>query len=219
MKIEIIHQTNEWICVNKPSGLSVHNQEDETNLKEVLLKQLDLEWLQPVHRLDKETSGLILIALTKSSLKALGQIFEAHSIQKKYRGIVKGNLEQDLGSWSSDLTDKGEGRNNPQGQKKNRKSCVTHYKIISKNKYFSLCEFTIETGRQHQIRKHCALSKHHLLGDNRYGDKKYNKKISNLYNFNRMALHAYELKFQFNEKNIELICNEPAEWHEKIFSI
>ncbi len=217
MKIQIIHQEKDWICVNKPSGLSVHNAEDDTNLKEVLLKQLNVEWIQPVHRLDKETSGLIIFALTKSSLTIWSDIFSKHSIEKKYLGITRGQLASDSGIWNLALTDKGEGRNNPAGIKKNQKECITHFNTVLKNKYFSLVEFKIETGRQHQIRKHCALAKHHLIGDNRYGDKKFNKRIQSLYEFIDTALHAFQLDFSYEGKKITLNAKEPMHWREKLF--
>jgi len=218
MTIEIIHQEKNWICVNKPSGLSVHNQEDETNLKEVLQDQLQVDWLQPVHRLDKETTGLIIFSLNKDTVSKWNNVFTSDKTIKKYLGVTRGLVTPESGTWDLPLTDKGEGRNTPQGIKKAQKPCTTHYKTLQKNKYFALIEFQIETGRQHQIRKHCALAKHCLLGDNRYGDKKYNKRIANMYKVDGMALHSHYLKFEFDGKEIELNAKAPKSWQEKYFS-
>ncbi|MCC6137591.1 MAG: RNA pseudouridine synthase, partial [Bdellovibrionaceae bacterium] len=110
--------------------------------------------------------------------------------KKIYNGILRGKLSANEGVWDQPLTDKAEGRTNPQGIPKSRVACETRYKTVTANTYFTHCEFQLITGRQHQIRKHTALVKHALVGDPRYNDPKYNKKIAEIYKHTRMLLHC-----------------------------
>ncbi len=177
-KVSLIYQNQDIVVINKFEGISVHNVEDPSNLIQILKIQLKLKSLYPIHRLDKETSGIQIFALNESAAKFFSDEFQKRTIEKKYIGILRGTLPVTDGVWSNPLTDKAEGRKNPQGLSKERVSCETQFKVIEQSKYFSLCEFNLITGRQHQIRKHAALAKHALVGDQRYGDKSYNKKIA-----------------------------------------
>lgn len=192
--IEVIFQNSSWIAVNKPEGISVHNNEDPKNLLVCLEKQLKFEKLYPPHRLDKETSGIQILALNKNSAQELSEAFESRSVKKIYVGILRGKLKSHEGTWSHALTDKAEGRKNPAGLSRERIPCETRFKVIQDSKFFSYCEFQLMTGRQHQIRKHSALSNHAIVGDSRYGDKKYNEKMASLYKTTRMFLHCTRME-------------------------
>lgn len=207
MTIEILHQEHDWLAVNKPPGLSVHNEEDPDNLLKVMSHQLSTTLIFPVHRLDKETSGVQLLALNAKSATKLATQFQERSVQKFYQGVVAGKLPES-GLWNDPLSDKGEGLKNPAGLAVDRKPCETSFRLLHQSEFFSWAEFQIFTGRQHQIRKHCALHGKALIGDPRYGNPKYNKKISDLYQFRRMALHASRLKFG----EIEISCDAPSEF-------
>lgn len=187
--IAVIAQGEGWLAVEKPSGLSVHNQEDPINLLSILNKQLGSLTFYPVHRLDKETSGIQLLATSEKMASELSQQFQNRQVQKFYQGVVAGQLPPQ-GVWDQPLTDKGEGFKNPAGLAKDRIPCETRFRKIKESKYFSWLEFQIITGRQHQIRKHCALNGRALIGDPRYGNPKYNQKINEIYHFRRMALHC-----------------------------
>lgn len=126
--------------------------------------------------------------------RKLSDELQGKSVQKIYVGIVRGQLKELKGQWTKGLTDKAEGRTNPQGQSKDRIPCETRYTVLQSSKYFTFCEFQLITGRQHQIRKHTALINHHLIGDPRYGDKLYNKKMADLYKTNRMFLHCKRIE-------------------------
>ncbi len=191
--IPILFHYKDWLVVDKPHGLSIHNNEDPDNLVKVLSSQLSLESLFPVHRLDKETSGVQVFALNKESAQTLSGEFQAHRVQKTYWGLVKGVLKVKKGLWDKPLTDKAEGRKSPQGLARNRVPCATEYKVIQESSYLSLCEFRLLTGRQHQIRKHCALINHPLVGDARYGSQALNMKIKQIYQNDRMYLHCMEM--------------------------
>lgn len=192
-KIKILFQDKNWIAVDKPEGLSIHNDEDPSNLQKILIQQYQFKALLPVHRLDKETSGIQIFAFNSDFAQTLANQFQNKSIQKIYHGITRGNLVQPQIIWKHALSDKSEGRKNPAGQARDRVQCETRVKVLEKNKYFSYCQFDLITGRQHQIRKHCAIAKHALVGDHRYGDIKYNSKIAEVYKTDRMFLHCHKI--------------------------
>lgn len=212
-KIEILQDLKTWIIVNKPSGLSVHNNEDETNLLQELETQ-GFKDFSPINRLDKETSGIMILSSDPTVSKNLQTALAQITTSKKYLAIVKGSFlsKKHSGTWTQELTNKAEGRKNPQGLKKDRVKCITHYQVLKTNKYLTLLELTIETGRQHQIRKHCVLHKNQVVGDKRYGEAKFNNLIKEKYNFTDMALHSYDLNFLFKGKKYSVRANPPGSW-------
>lgn len=193
--IAILFKNSDFIAVDKPVGVSVHNQEDPQNLLVRLEKQFPSQKLYPVHRLDRETSGLQVLALNDRSASLLAKEFESRTVKKIYTGILRGALKVTEGSWNKPLTDKSEGRKNPQGKSNERVPCETRFRVVQSNSYFSLCEFDLLTGRQHQIRKHSAIDGHALVGDSRYGDPKYNERMASIYKNDRMFLHSTHLEF------------------------
>jgi RluA family pseudouridine synthase len=197
----ILFQNKDFLAVDKPAGISVHNNEDPQNVIGVLQSQLEVEKLFPVHRLDKETSGVQIIALNSASAKILADAFEQRAVRKIYQGLLRGALKEDQGSWTQSLTDKGEGRRNPAGAAKERVPCETQFRVLQKTPYFTFCEFNLITGRQHQIRKHAAVVNHALVGDPRYGDERYNKKMAQIYKTSRMFLHC--AKIEISGQSIE----------------
>ncbi len=200
-QVLILFQNKDIIAVNKPEGISIHNIEESDNLIQILVAQLNISTLYPIHRLDKETSGVQLFALHEKAAKIYAEEFQQRSVIKKYVGILRGSLSQVEGTWDLPLTDKAEGRKNPQGLSRDRIDCETQFKVLGSTKYFTLCEFNLITGRQHQIRKHTALLKHALVGDHRYGDKNYNDKIAQIYGLDRMFLHCSYVKIKELEFN------------------
>jgi RluA family pseudouridine synthase len=192
-EITLLHQTADLIAVDKPPGLSIHNVEDPENLLSLLQKQKGVAKLYPVHRLDKETSGVQILATNESAAKRLALEFQSRAVTKIYMGVLRGLMTATQGVWAQPLTDKSEGRRNPAGLAAQRVPCETWFRVLESSNYFSLCEFNLITGRQHQIRKHAALAKHALVGDARYGDEKYNAQIAEKYNHDRMFLHCSQI--------------------------
>lgn len=193
--LKILTKNAMWLAVDKPYGISVHNKEDSVNLLDLLKRQLPGNQFFPVHRLDKETTGIQIIAIDPEAATDLAEQFQTHKVQKFYQGVVAGQLP-DEGTWSEPLTDKAEGWKNPAGLKPERVPCETRYHKIRQTQYFTWLEFELLTGRQHQIRKHCAIAGRALIGDPRYGNPKYNQKIAQIYGFNRMALHCTKIILQ-----------------------
>lgn len=195
--ISVVGENAFFIVINKPEGVSVHNEKPSL-----------LDWLAErklsqnfVNRLDQQTSGLVVIAKAPEFHAPLSESLK--SGKKIYRALLRGGWKNQAHqvTWNLALSDKAEGRKNPQGKSSDRKECLTHVQVIRSNQYFTevLCE--IKTGRQHQIRKHAALSKHPILGDTRYNDENYNLKMAKMYKTDRMFLHAESLDFQFQGQN------------------
>lgn len=190
--IKVIEDNESWLIINKPSGISVHN--DSKSVIE-FFKSKNVEVI-PVHRIDKDTSGLLLLSKGPDQVAPLQKSL-SHA-KKYYLAICRGKIKDTAGVWKDQLSDKAEGYKNPRGKKTDWKDCFTNWKVLHTNKYFSLMLFQIETGRTHQIRRHCAIHKLEIIGDKRYGDTKYQKLIKSKYNFNFMALHSYRLDIEIN---------------------
>ena len=195
--ISIVGENAFFIVLNKPEGVSTHNE------KPSLLDWLNEQKLPQnfVNRLDQQTSGLVVVARDPKYHEPLSVALQAG--QKIYRALLRGGWNDKAKAlmWDLALSDKAEGRKNPQGKSSDRKNCITHVQVVRTNQYFTevLCE--IKTGRQHQIRKHAALAKHAIMGDTRYNDDSYNEKMSKMYKTSRMFLNAEELKFTFHGKD------------------
>jgi tRNA pseudouridine65 synthase len=121
-------------------------------------------------------------------------------------------LKEDFGDWSEPLTNRSEGARNPRGRKAERVHAHTRYRVVGRNDFLTKAEFTLETGRQHQIRKHAAVNRHQIVGDRRYGDRRYNRMMSERYSFGGMTLHSHRLSLVIDGVLTEFKASEPAEW-------
>lgn len=194
--IRILEENEFFIVLHKPHTVSVHNQ--SPSLVEFLTEQK--KPLHFVNRLDQETSGLMLIAQNPSAHAPLADALEKGS--KIYRALLRGPWKKPEQNLTLDwpISDQAEGRKNPQGVSSSRKPSQTGLHIQRSNAYFTEVLAEIFTGRQHQIRKHCALLGQAIVGDKRYNESKYNERIAGLYKTNRMHLHAEKIEFQFKNK-------------------
>lgn len=218
-KLSIIEKSKNWLVINKPPGISVHNEADD--VRSILKKQLQPGSFHDIylaHRLDKETSGLLLVATEQQTAAALAEQFQAHNTEKMYYAVLRGAMDvsDQWQEWSFPISDKAEGRKNPQGLSKDRVDAKTHYRVLESNKFFSLVEVRLLTGRQHQIRKHAAVAKHAIIGDSRYGDPKYNVKMAQIYGTDRMFLHAFRLGISIDGKTQTFETPLPEEF-KKLF--
>jgi tRNA pseudouridine65 synthase len=213
--IELVHSSPTWGVLNKAPGISCHN-ENGADVLSLLLQQVKIPAGQTFHlvnRLDKETSGLMVYATDGEKAMELQTALQQTKTVKKYLCVVRGKVK-DNSIWNLPLSDKAEGRKNPQGLFNDRKPCETHMQIVKQNSYFSLIECVLGTGRTHQIRKHAALAKHAVVGDTRYGDPNYNKKISSIYKTDRLFLHSYQLTLELKSKVLHFEAPLPSEFNE-----
>ena len=206
----IIREHRDFIVVNKPAGIDVHNKPGN------LIHRLELTTqtrFKPVHRLDQETSGLILLAKTAKATSSLQVALSSSLSQKSYLAVIKSKLKPRVGQWTMQITNKAEGRRQPAGPAKKRVSAHTEYEVLDQNQWLSLISCTLHTGRQHQIRKHCALAQCPIIGDLRYGDPKHARLMAHKYKFNGLALHAYYLKFNYQGEHFIFSKKPPEMWN------
>lgn len=197
--LDIVYEDDELLVVDKPAGMVVHPAPG--NHSGTLVNALMYHCgdalssingvIRPgiVHRIDKDTSGLLMVAKTDRAHNALSAQLAEHSITRRYKAIVYSNIKEDEGT-----VDKPIGRD-PGNRLRNAvvytnsKNAVTHYRVLERFGGFTLVEAVLETGRTHQIRVHMAYIRHPLLGDTLYGPAK------NRYGAKRQMLHAGVLGF------------------------
>lgn len=207
----IVYQNEHFLVLNKPSGLAVHGGSG-VNLGAIeALRGLwpEQKHLELVHRLDRDTSGCLLIAKKRSALRALQAQMRETSMTKRYRVLV-------VGTWPKGLTrvDAPLRKNTlSSGERmvradKEGKSAVTHFKVLESYRGFTLLEATLETGRTHQIRVHCQLMGHPVAGDPKYGDKEAEQSLKAL-GLKRLFLHAGQLGFRNPADDTALVCEAP----------
>lgn len=205
--ISLIYETKDFIAVNKPAGVLVHPIKDssEETLVDWVLERYpevrnigDEPEIRPgiVHRLDRDTSGVILIARRQEFFEYLKNIFKTHQIKKTYLALAWGKLEPKSGIIKIPIGIKTGTIKRTVWQKnaKDIKEAITEYRVIKYFKDFSLVEVTPKTGRTHQIRIHLASLNHPVVGDKLYGFKKLSLGKLGI-DLNRQFLHALSLEF------------------------
>ncbi|MBL4567627.1 MAG: 23S rRNA pseudouridine(955/2504/2580) synthase RluC [Porticoccus sp.] len=201
----IIYEDGLLLVINKPSGLAVHGGSGVSlGLIEAFRATRPKQpFLELVHRLDRETSGCLIIAKKRSALRFLQDEMRARRVVKVYQALTSGRWPRgmkriDMPLLKSELKS-GERivRVNPEG-----KRSVTHFSVLQRFNNATLVEVTLETGRTHQIRVHAQYAGCPLAGDEKYGDDQYNRNIKTL-GLKRMFLHA--MKLQFNSPSGEKI--------------
>ena len=220
-ELDIVIQTEDYVVINKPSGLA-SQPGSGTRPGESLVEYL-WEWgkregldFKPTiaHRLDQDTSGMIIAALHGDTLRDFTRMIREHRIDKFYFALVKGNLDRDKGTISESLTR----TDSPKGSKmkvgetgKDAQEAITHYRVKQHYEGYDLVKIKLETGRMHQIRAHFASIGHPLLGDTRYGDFALNREVKKLFGLNRLFLHSCRLEFVWNGDRKVLDCPLPKE--------
>jgi len=187
---QIIDNNKNFIVLNKSSGISVQGgTKSKKNLVDIFAKSEIFQGTKPysVHRLDKDTSGVFIMAKSREYAQLLTSLFRLRKVHKTYLAICHGELNKDSGEWNNDLI-------RYDGEKKIIEKAKTIYKVLDKNSEASLVELKPITGRKHQLRKQL-----YALGQPIFGDIKY--KLSNSargLNKNLM-LHSYQIKFIIND--------------------
>ncbi len=233
MPLNIVYEDADLMVINKPAGLVVHpgaGNYHGTLLNGVAwyLKTMDPNFSEEklprfglVHRIDKNTSGLLVLAKTDVAMRTLAKQFFDHTVKRKYLALVWGDVEKDEGTIVAHV-----GRNQklrklyeayPDGD--HGKEAITHYKVLERFNYVTLVECVLETGRTHQIRVHMKYLGHPLFNDDFYGgDKivkgtvyaKYKQFVDNCFSIcKRQALHARTLGFTHPTTGKEIFFESP----------
>ncbi|MDD5032044.1 MAG: RluA family pseudouridine synthase [Patescibacteria group bacterium] len=210
---EIIAETDEYLVINKPAGLIMHGNDakKEKSLAEMLVKKYpgikkigeDPERPGIVHRLDKEASGLVVIAKTQDSFDNLKKQFQKRTMEKKYTALVYGQISKDEEEILFPLKRSPDGkmaalpiayRDKKNADQPGVRRAITEFKVIKKFINYTLLKVKIKTGRTHQIRVHMLSYGHPLVGDDLYSTKKTREQNKKL-NLGRIFLVADKLSF------------------------
>ncbi len=187
----IIDNNEDFIVVNKSAGISVQGgTKSKKNLIDIFAKSKIFENTKPysVHRLDKDTSGVFIIAKNRQSAQLLTSLFRLRKVHKTYLAICHGEIIKDSGEWNDELIRYENG-------KKIIEKAKTYYKVLDKNFNSSLVEMKPITGRKHQLRKQLFNIGHSIYGDQKYQSFKNSKGINK-----NLMLHSYQIKFKINNK-------------------
>jgi 23S rRNA pseudouridine955/2504/2580 synthase len=191
----ILHEDERLIVLNKPAGMAVHGGSGVSHGVIETLRQLrgDASYLELVHRLDRETSGCLLIAKKRSALRQLHEYLRKKSLRKHYLALVAGSFPKRRNQLSAPLL-----KNELQSGERisqvraDGKEARTLFKVIRYYRDATLVEARPLTGRTHQIRVHCQYLGHPIIGDRKYGDDDVNREMRNK-GVRRMLLHASEI--------------------------
>ncbi len=196
----IIENNDDFVVLNKSSGISVQGgTKSKKNLIDIFAKSEFFQNSRPfsVHRLDKDTSGVFIMAKNRQTAQLLTSLFRLRKVHKTYLAICHGEFEKIKGALKNDLV-----------RHENKKQIIeraeTIFKVLDKNNSSTLVKMKPITGRKHQLRKHLFMIGHSILGDRKYNSQPYNKT-----NSKNLMLHSYEIKFMINEKKYTFRASLP----------
>ena len=186
-----IDNNDDFIVLNKSAGISVQGgTKSKKNLVDIFAKSEVFQNTKPysVHRLDKDTSGVFIMAKNRETAQLLTSLFRLRKVHKTYLAICHGELQKDSGQWNNDLK-------RYDNNKEIIEKAKTLYKVLDKNSICSLIEMRPITGRKHQLRKQL-----HLIGNPIYGDQKYKFMNTDKAINKNLMLHSYQIKFMIKDK-------------------
>jgi len=197
----IIESNENFVVINKLSGVSVQGgTKSKKNLIDIFSKSKIFTDNKPftVHRLDKDTSGILIIAKNRSSAQLFTSLFRLRKVHKTYLALCNGELNKDSGTLIHNLIryDK---------KKKITEKAITHYKLLDTNLNCSLLELKPITGRKHQIRKQLLEIGHPIVGDRKYNLQEFNSSVNK-----NLMLHAYKIKFMIENKKFNFKASLPS---------
>ena len=205
-KLDIVFEDSNLLVVDKPAGLAVHEGKSVSKRDSVLgilQRQYRESQANPqlVHRLDQDTSGLLLVAKSQKTAEEIEQAFETGAVDKEYLALVVGRLGHNQGVIDTPLP----------GRDGNLVRALTRYWVVKRYSEVTLVRVAIETGRLHQIRLHFAELGHPVVMDDQHGDFAFNKKFRKEYGLKRQFLHAQKLCLNIAGKVCQWQANLPKD--------
>ena len=221
--LPILYQDEHIVIIDKPSGLLVHRSlidKRETRFALQMTRDQIGQYVYPVHRLDKPTSGVLVIALSSEVAAQLTEQFTQKQVSKKYVALVRGytddngTIDYPLQEQLDKIADKNTKPDKP------AQDAVTHYETLWKGEVpipvgryssarYSLVSLTPETGRKHQIRRHMKHIFHPIIGDTTHGDGKHNNMFREQFALSRLLLVAKEIRFNHPESGESITISAP----------
>jgi 23S rRNA pseudouridine955/2504/2580 synthase len=200
----VLHEDADVLVVDKPAGLAAHPGTGITGATLVEMARAHLSVPEhpspgefrpsPAHRLDRETSGIVLVAKTRRAMVKLTEIFTSgEEVRKTYLVLAKGKMPRETGTIDQPLTEHEQTARSKAMHGVKLQEAVTRWKVLSSMREASLLAVTIETGRTHQIRRHLREVGHPVAGDTRHGDFAFNRAARARWGLRRMFLHAWKL--------------------------
>lgn len=217
----VLYENGDILVLNKPAGLAVHSGSGLRYGVIDVLRQIRADCdIELVHRLDRDTSGCLLLAKNRKSLRTMQTLLQSGDIHKTYLAIVKGHWDKSLRSVNLSLKK----QTMPNGEKKvfideNGQQAITRVESIQqlscRSLNYSVLRINLITGRTHQIRVHCQSQQHEIAGDMKYGDRKFNQSMKAL-GSRRLLLHAAQLEIPENAHTtaLKIVSPEPAIFRE-----
>ena len=215
--LEILYQDEYMVVINKPNGLLVHRSSIANDAEEFalqLLRDQIGQFVYPVHRLDRKTSGVLLFALDKETTRLLQQEIENKETTKEYHAIVRGYFPENIKVDHALTNDRGKVQ-----------EAITRFDRLQTTEIevplgkhptsrYSLIRAFPQTGRMHQIRKHCNHLRHPIIGDRPHGCNKQNRLFKEHWNMTKMLLHAKKivLVHPFSKKKLTIEASFPTEF-------
>jgi tRNA pseudouridine65 synthase len=212
MEIEILFEDTTIIIVNKPNNLLIHNSYYARNIKDATLLELLRDQLNtdfyPVHRIDRKTSGVLILAKHKKDVSIFQELFNTNQIKKTYFGVVRGFVNE-----SKHITSPVKNADT-KVYKDAETLCEPMFtKLLDipvhpySNSRYSLVKLNPSTGRMHQLRIHMNKISHPIIGDYKYGDRFHNRMFESQFNYPNLFLHAYSLDFIHPNTNKRISVN------------
>jgi len=199
-----IEDNENFVIINKPYGVSVQQgTKSRRNIIDILKETKPFVGLAPypVHRIDKDTTGILIVAKNRKYAQIFTALFRKRMIHKTYLCIVKGEVNKNKGTFVDELI-------SFEGKRKIKNKAITHFNLIGTNGKYSLLKLNPETGRKHQLRRQMLMHGFPILGDEKYNIKTYynNKKKMHL------MLHAYKINFSIENIKYNFLADVPNEF-------
>jgi 23S rRNA pseudouridine955/2504/2580 synthase len=195
-----IEDNENFSVINKPSGIAVQSgTKSKRNIIDILRKTKEFDGFSPytVHRIDKETTGILIVAKNRKYAQLFTSLFRIRKIHKTYLGISLGEFDKKSGTLNDFLY-------YYEGDKETKTKAITHFKVIDSHSNYSLLKLNPETGRKHQLRKQLLMCGHPILGDSKYRISK-----DKLRKKNNLMLHAFKINFSINNVKYKFSAEPP----------